>query len=66
VSGEAPARADGAVGLCADCAHAQRVVSGRGSLFWLCRLSANDPAFARYPRLPVLRCPGHERKPETR
>lgn len=47
-------------GLCADCVHGQRVVSARGSLFWLCRLSGRDPAFVRYPRLPVLRCPGYE------
>ncbi len=51
-----------AAGLCADCAHGQRVVAARGSLFWRCRLSSRDRAFVRYPRLPVLRCPGYERK----
>jgi hypothetical protein len=33
-------------------------VSARGSTFWLCALSASDPRFPKYPRLPVLRCPG--------
>ena len=32
--------------------------SGRGSTFWLCELSRTDPAFPRYPRLPVVRCTG--------
>lgn len=47
-------------GLCAECAQALRVVSGRGSVFWLCRRSSTDAAFPRYPRLPVLRCPGFD------
>jgi hypothetical protein len=47
------------VGLCAICRHASRVVTPR-SRFWLCRLAATDPRFDRYPRLPVLSCPGHE------
>ena len=48
------------VGLCAECAHGRRVVSGRGSVFWLCRRADGDSAFPRYPRLPVLRCAGYE------
>jgi hypothetical protein len=52
-----------AVGLCASCLHASEVASARGSVFWLCRLAAADPAFARYPRLPVLRCPGYRSSP---
>ncbi|HEX9747146.1 MAG TPA: CoA pyrophosphatase [Methylomirabilota bacterium] len=53
-------------GLCAACALARRVVSARGSEFWLCALAARDPAFAKYPRLPVLRCPGyHPGSPEV-
>ena len=46
-------------GLCADCAEARRVVSARGSVFWRCARAESDPAFTRYPRLPVLRCAGH-------
>jgi len=49
---------DDRAGLCAACAHGQRVVSSRGSEFLLCRLSATDPRFAKYPALPVNRCAG--------
>jgi hypothetical protein len=56
---------DRRAGLCARCRHASRVPTSR-SLFWLCRLSAQDPRFERYPRLPVLECAGHEPgEPET-
>jgi len=48
-----------AVGLCASCVHARRIESARGSEFWLCQLSATDARFAKYPRLPVLACPGY-------
>jgi hypothetical protein len=36
------------------------VESARGSRFWLCARSADDPRFASYPRLPVLECRGYE------
>ena len=49
------------VGLCADCLHARRVESTRGSTFYLCERSASDPTFPRYPRLPVVECRGCER-----
>jgi hypothetical protein len=52
------AQRDGAVGLCGRCAHAQVIVNDRGSEFYLCRLSATDPRFPRYPTLPVVACPG--------
>ena len=45
-------------GLCATCTHARRVTNDRGSVFYLCRLSAVDPRFPKYPRLPVIRCDG--------
>ncbi len=47
------------LGLCADCRHARRLESKRGSVFLLCGRAAGDPRFSRYPPLPVLRCPGH-------
>jgi hypothetical protein len=47
-------------GLCAECLHARQITSGKGSTFWLCGRSAEDPRFPKYPRLPVLRCPGFE------
>jgi len=46
------------VGLCANCLYARRIESKRGSEFWLCQLSATDPHFPKYPRLPVLTCRG--------
>ena len=47
-----------AAGLCVACGHARRLTSARGSVFWLCGLSATDARFARYPRLPVVACAG--------
>lgn len=47
-----------AVGLCATCQYVREVRSDRGSVFYRCVLSAQDPVYPKYPRLPVLRCPG--------
>ena len=49
-------------GLCVDCLHSRRVESPRGSAFILCELSLTDPAFPKYPRLPVLTCNGYTEK----
>jgi len=46
-------------GLCGDCESGRRVESARGSVFWRCARAAADPAFPRYPRLPVLECAGY-------
>ena len=48
-------------GLCADCVFSRRVESGR-STFCLCERALSDPRFLKYPPLPVLACPGYERK----
>jgi hypothetical protein len=48
------------VGLCATCTHARRITSDRGSTFFQCALSATDPDFPKYPRLPVLECRGYQ------
>ena len=50
-------------GLCANCLHVRRIESARGSVFVLCQLSATDPRFAKYPRLPVLSCTGYAPQP---
>ncbi|HLF06165.1 MAG TPA: hypothetical protein VI893_03150 [Thermoplasmata archaeon] len=47
-------------GLCADCIHAKRTGNTRGSVFWMCLRSLNDRSYAKYPRLPVTSCAGHE------
>jgi hypothetical protein len=50
------------IGLCAECLHASRVTSVRGSAFTLCERSKTDTRYARYPRLPVFACPGFDPK----
>jgi hypothetical protein len=45
-------------GLCANCLYVRIVVSDRQSEFYRCMRSDRDPAFPRYPSLPVLRCAG--------
>jgi hypothetical protein len=48
------------VGLCARCRHARRIVSAKGSEFYMCLLAATDSRFRKYPPLPVRSCSGHE------
>jgi hypothetical protein len=60
----APRQVD--AGLCERCANARVIESARGSRFYLCLLSATDPAFPKYPRLPVLVCAGFTPKPADR
>lgn len=47
-------------GLCSQCQHARLIESSKGSVFLLCELSKTDSQFSKYPRLPVLTCPGYE------
>jgi hypothetical protein len=49
----------GEAGLCATCRHA-RIVETPRSRFLLCERSRTDASYARYPRLPMRACPGHE------
>jgi len=51
-------------GLCDSCRHQRLVPNARGSVFSLCERSRHDPGYPRYPRIPVLACPGHEPRPE--
>jgi hypothetical protein len=48
------------IGLCATCRHMRKIQSDRGSIFYFCQRSATDERFPKYPRLPVLQCPGYE------
>jgi hypothetical protein len=50
------------LGLCADCAHARRIESSRGSLFYMCLRAEQDPAFRKYPTLPVRECEGYDKR----
>lgn len=59
-----PALPEG-TGLCGSCVNARRTGNRGGSGFILCLLSATDPLYPRYPRLPVLTCDGHRPAPEA-
>jgi hypothetical protein len=48
------------VGLCVQCLHMRQIQSDRGSIFYMCQLSASDATFPKYPRLPVLHCSGYK------
>jgi hypothetical protein len=50
------------VGLCDRCRHQRVVRNTRGSRFSLCEKSREDPAYPKYPRLPVLRCAGFDER----
>lgn len=50
-------------GLCDTCRH-QQVVRTKRSSFSLCRRWKEDDRYPRYPRLPVVRCPGYEPRVE--
>jgi hypothetical protein len=45
-------------GLCERCAWRRDVVTAN-SRFVLCRRAFDDPAYPKYPRLPVLQCAGY-------
>jgi len=47
-------------GLCDRCRHQRLVHNTRDSVFSLCERSRTDPAYPRYPRLPVEACAGFE------
>jgi hypothetical protein len=47
-------------GLCDDCVHQRLIRNTRGSVFSMCERSKTDPAYPKYPRLPVRECPGYE------
>lgn len=56
-----PSRRTPGAGLCDSCRFQRKVRNTRGSCFSLCERSREDPAYPRYPRVPVLNCAGYER-----
>jgi hypothetical protein len=52
-----------AAGLCETCRHA-RLVTARRSTFVLCGRGLTDPAYPKYPPLPVRACAGCEPRPD--
>jgi hypothetical protein len=53
------------VGLCLSCQHVDVIRSSHESTFYRCRRSETDPAFRKYPVLPVVACRGYERDPAS-
>jgi hypothetical protein len=51
-----------AAGLCATCRWVRIVKNRRGSVFYRCLRADTDPRFMKYPPLPVLTCPGYDRR----
>lgn len=49
-------------GLCAACGHL-RLLASKKSVFVRCGLADADPAFVRYPPLPVRACRGYRPVP---
>ncbi|UGS37390.1 hypothetical protein [Capillimicrobium parvum] len=49
-------------GLCDSCRHQKLIGTTRGSVFSMCLRARTDPAFPKYPRIPVGSCPGYERR----
>ncbi len=52
-------------GLCATCRWQRVVRNTRGSSFSLCERSKVDDRFPKYPRIPVVACPGYEARPDA-
>jgi hypothetical protein len=48
--------------LCETCFSMREGVTPRGSRFLLCQLSQTNPAYPKYPPLPVVRCDGYQEK----
>lgn len=46
-------------GLCPTCPQVRRIVSERGSVFFLCRAARDDARLPRYPPQPRWSCPAH-------
>jgi hypothetical protein len=49
-------------GLCDSCRHQKLIRNTRGSTFSMCERSKTDDRYPKYPRLPVERCPGWEKR----
>ena len=51
-------------GLCATCAFGRLFRSGKDATYVTCDLSRTDPAYPRFPSIPVIRCRGFEDRGE--
>jgi hypothetical protein len=55
-----------AAGLCDSCRHQKLIGNTRGSVFSMCLRAREDPAYPKYPRLPVTSCRGWEPESESK
>jgi hypothetical protein len=54
-------------GLCDACEHQKLVRNTRGSTFSMCLRHRTEPErYPKYPRLPVLACPGYSSRAGSR
>lgn len=47
-------------GQCESCSYAHIIISGKGSQFFYCTRAEIDTRYPKYPRLPVVECPGYK------
>jgi len=52
-------------GLCGSCLHAVLRPTRRDTVYLRCALAGTDARYAKYPRLPVVRCDGYLPEPAT-
>ena len=59
-SSEDNASYDPRIGLCSNCQFARPLKHPQGGTpYYKCELAANNVQFDKFPRLPILQCPGH-------
>lgn len=46
--------------LCLSCKNKREIRNKRGSVFYLCDKSKEDPRYRKYPPQPVFHCPAYE------
>ncbi len=51
--------------LCETCALMREVITPKGARFLLCNLSQTNSLYPKYPRQPVVRCDGYQKKEQT-
>lgn len=52
--------------LCESCGKVREIVSPKGSRFLLCKLSASDTRYPKYPPQPLIHCDGYRPQLEPR
>lgn len=58
-AGRMPPGVAGRFGLCDTCINAKLIHTTRSSVFLMCQLHKIDDRFPKYPRTPIVECPGY-------